>query len=186
MSYVSVEELQKYSGVYDESGLQQIYVDAAENIVNTYLGYSPTLHHYAHRLNGSGTRELQLKARPVAAVISVEINGEPAPVSEFSAILDTEFIYYTNIFPAGERNIKAEYEAGWGTAPDDDQANSGCLPEIIKMTVLRIASILQAESDSNIAVTSKSFADSGTRTFINYTDYSKYLFPISIYKLLVI
>jgi hypothetical protein len=186
MSYVSVEELQKYSNVYGEADLQQSYIDSAENIVNTYLGYSPTLHHYLQYFDGMGINELQLKAKPITAVINVEINGESIPLSEFSTFFDNEFIYYNKIFLYGKRNIKVEYEAGYGITIDDDVANSQYVPSIIKTTVLRIASMLQAESDSNIAVSSKSFGDSGTRTFINYTDYSKYLLPISIYKLLVI
>ena len=56
------------------------------------------------------------------------------------------------------------------------------IPDIIIITIMRIASILQMESDGNIAISSKSFSDSGTRTFINYTDYSKYLLPISMYR----
>jgi hypothetical protein len=186
MSYVSVEELQKYSNVYSDTALQQSYIDSAENIINTYLGYSPTLHNYNQYFDGTGTNELQLKAKPIATIIGVEINGESIPLSEFYTIMDSEFLYCNKIFPIGKRDIKVEYDAGWGITVDDDEANSEYLPEIIKMTVLRIASILQAESDSNIAVSSKSFAESGTRTFINYTDYSKYLLPISIYKILVI
>jgi hypothetical protein len=186
MAYVSVEELQKYSNVYGETDLQKSYIDSAENIVNTYLGYSPTLHNYTQYFDGNGTHELQLKAKPIQNIISVEIDNESIPLSEFYNVIDSEYLYYNKIFPCGKRNIKIEYNAGWGITLDDDIANSEYVPTIIKMTVLRIASILQAESDSNIAVSSKSFADSGTRTFINYTDYSKYLLPISIYKLLVI
>jgi hypothetical protein len=128
---------------------------------------------------------LQLRAKPITTIISVAINGESIPLSEFYNTTDSEFIYYNKIFPRGS-HIKVEYDAGWGITIDDDVVNSAYLPEIIKMTVLRIATMLQAESDSNIAVSSKSFGDSGTRTFINYTDYSKYLLPISIYKILVI
>jgi hypothetical protein len=186
MSYVSLEEFKKYSNVYGEDDLQQNYIDSAENIVNTYLGYSPTLHNYIQYFNGTGANELQLKSKPIATIISVEINGESIPLSEFSIFMDSEFIYYNKIFPCGKRNIKIEYDAGYGITIDDDVVNSEYVPSIIKMTVLRIAAILQAESDSNIAVSSKSFGDSGTRTFINYTDYSKYLLPISIYKLIVI
>jgi len=58
------------------------------------------------------------------------------------------------------------------------------IPIVILSSILRIAAILQAEADSNIGVTSKSFGESGARTFINYTDFSKYLSPISKYKLL--
>jgi hypothetical protein len=54
------------------------------------------------------------------------------------------------------------------------------------MTVLRIAALLLSESDGNIGVQSKSFADSGTRTFINTVNFDKYLIQISIYKILTI
>jgi hypothetical protein len=186
MSYVSVEELQKYSNVYSDTALQQSYIDSAENIVNTYLGYSPTLHNYNQYFNGMGTNELQLKAKPIATIIGVEINGESIPLSEFYTVMDSEFLYYNKIFPVGTRNIKVEYDAGWGITIDDDVANSEYLPEIIKMTVLRIATLLQSESDGNIGVTSKSFADSGTRTFINTVNFDKYLIQISNFKILVI
>jgi hypothetical protein len=150
------------------------------------LGYSPTLHSYTHCFDGNGTNELQLRAKPIAAIVSVEIGGQSIPLSEFYNTSDSEFLYYNKIFPAGKRTVKVEYDAGWGTTADDDTTNGDYLPKIIKMTVLRIASLLQSESNQNIGVSSKSFGDSGTRTFINYTDYSKYLLPISVFKLIVI
>jgi hypothetical protein len=58
------------------------------------------------------------------------------------------------------------------------------LPNIIKLTGLRIAALLQTEGDSNIGVTGKSFGDSGSRTFVNYTNFDKYLLPISKHRLL--
>jgi hypothetical protein len=186
MSYVPVTELQKYSNVHGENSLQQSYIDSAENIVNAYLGYSPTLHAYNQISDGSGTHELQLKAKPIQTISDVEINGESIPSSEFHNTICSEFIYYNKIFSHGKRNIKIEYNAGWGITPDDDVANSEHLPEIIKMTVLRIATLLQSESDGNIGVTSKSFADSGNRTFVNTVNFDKYLIQISSYKLLVI
>jgi hypothetical protein len=186
MSYVTVEELQKYSGVYEENVLSQNYINSAENIVNNYLGYSPTLHNYVQYFNGNGTNELQLRAKPIQTIISVEVNGESIPLSDFYSVMNNEFIYYNKIFPIGKRNIKVEYDAGWGITIDDDEVNSEYLPKIIKMTVLRIATLLQSESAGNIGVTSKSFADSGTRTFINTVNFDKYLVQISSYKLLVI
>jgi len=56
------------------------------------------------------------------------------------------------------------------------------IPEIIKMTILRIATLLQSESDSNIGITSKSFGDSGNRTFFNTVNFDKYLIQISQYR----
>jgi hypothetical protein len=186
MSYVSIEELKEYSGAHDDDNLLQNYIDSAENIVNTYLGYSPTLHNYNQYFNGTGTNELQLKAKPIANIISVEIGGQSIPLSEFYNILNSEFLYYNNIFPSGKRNIKIEYDAGWGITVDDDTANGEYLPKIIKMTVLRIASLLQTEGSGNIGVSSKSFAESGTRQFMNYTSFDKYLIQISTFKILVI
>jgi hypothetical protein len=60
------------------------------------------------------------------------------------------------------------------------------IPNIFKQTQLRIASLLYQEADQNIGVTSKSFGDSGSRTFINYTNFDKYLSPLSKYSLVVI
>lgn len=58
------------------------------------------------------------------------------------------------------------------------------IPEIIKITLMRIAAILQTESDGNVGITSKSFADSGSRTFMNYTNFDKFLTPISNYRII--
>jgi hypothetical protein len=186
MSYVKIDELKEYSGAHDEDNLLQNYIDSAENIVNAYLGYSPTLHNYIQYLDGNGTNELQLKAKPIANITSIEIDNQSIPLSEFYNTFNSEFLYYNNIFPLGKRNIKIEYDAGWGIIIDDDTANGEYVPKIVKMTVLRIASLLQSEASGNIGVSSKSFGDSGTRTFINYTNFDKYLIQISALKLLVI
>jgi hypothetical protein len=58
------------------------------------------------------------------------------------------------------------------------------MPTIIKLTVLRIAALLQTESDNNIGVTGVSFGESGSRTFINTVNFDKYLIQISKYALL--
>jgi hypothetical protein len=63
---------------------------------------------------------------------------------------------------------------------------AGDMPAIFKQTALRIAALLATEADNNIGVTSKQFGDSGSRTFLNYTNFDKYLFPLSKYKLIVI
>lgn len=55
-------------------------------------------------------------------------------------------------------------------------------PKIIKLSVKRIATLLLMEAGENIGVTSKSMPDN-SRTFINYTNYFKYLRPIQNYRL---
>jgi hypothetical protein len=176
MSFVSLENFQNYTGVYDKEQLQQSCIDSATDIVKDYLGYDPELNEYTELLDGKGAQELQLKAKPIKFISALHMEGPPFEAGGVYFNSASEFLYLRNgVFTAGVKNIEITYIAGY---------DEGEMPDIIKATVLRIAAILQAESDSNIAVTSKSFADSGTRTFINYTDFSKYLLPISSYKLL--
>ena len=49
------------------------------------------------------------------------------------------------------------------------------------MAILRIASLMLSEQGGNIGVTSKSFSDQ-SRTFVNYSNYNKFLNPLSIYR----
>lgn len=174
--YINLETFQKYSNIFtDNTELQQSYINAAENIVENYLGYSLTRKNYVSILNGSNSKYLQLRVKPINELISVNINEQEIDITEFN--IEEEFILRNNdIFPEGI-NISVEYNAGYNTED---------IPEIICLTILRIAALLQSESDSNIGITSKSFGDNGARTFINYTNFDKYLSPISSYKLIII
>ena len=51
------------------------------------------------------------------------------------------------------------------------------MPSVIRLTILRIATLMLMEGGENIGVTGKSFADN-SRSFISYTNYSKYLNPL--------
>ena len=75
--------------------------------------------------------------------------------------------------PVISDNIIVTFTAGFSTD----------LPAVIKLTVLRIAAILQTESNNNIGISGKSFMD-GSRTFMNFTNYDKYLISCSKYKLI--
>ncbi|MCL2381328.1 MAG: hypothetical protein FWC64_07005 [Treponema sp.] len=69
-----------------------------------------------------------------------------------------------------------------GTQEYRDIAAVPSIQYLFKVTCLRIATMLQTEGGSNIGVTSKSFGDSGSRTFVNYTNFDKYLLPIAAYR----
>ena len=115
---------------------------------------------------------LRVGAKPIVSVESVNVDGSILPISYFYFFDDTIFFKDTSkIFPKGS-NITVDFFAGFEE-----------IPAIMKMTVLRIAALLQLESDSNIGVSSRSFADS-SRTFLNTTNYDKYLVQCSRYKLL--
>lgn len=55
------------------------------------------------------------------------------------------------------------------------------VPNLVKLTILRIATLMLMEGGENIGVTGKSFADN-SRSFISYTNYMKYLSPLQTYR----
>ena len=220
MSYVSIDQSQQYTGVFDNPEKMQSFIDASEAIVQNYLGYQLELKKYLTIVDGNNRQDIQLEARPIKEILRVVVNDVEIPVSQFEAI--NEYIHFTNtgIFPSGRRNIKIVYNAGFdnnvfnsennyydggdannntddfignadantvspvlnaGNALLQDDTNK--TPSEIILTILRIAALLESESNQNIGVTSKSFGDSGSRTFVNYTSFQKYLFPISHYRL---
>lgn len=109
MSMISIDQLAEYTNTVSEKEIVQVYVDAAQDVVEAYLGY----------------------------LLSTKYEGSQLPD----------------------------------------------LPGIIKLTILRIAALMQTECDGNIGITSKSFGDSGNnRTFVRTTDYDPYLQQISNYR----
>jgi len=96
------------------------------------------------------------------------------------------FQEYTGVHPESDtlqiiylqsaENIVADY-LGY----DDLTEFQPTVPGIVKLTIFRIAALLQSEENSNIGITSKSQAD-GSRTFVKTTDYTPYLKEISRYR----
>ena len=219
MSYVSLEQFERYTGIHDETDKLQSFIDASEGMVMNYLGYELGVKKYVTVTNGNGREDVQLEARPIREILRVLVNDEPIPITRFEAV--NEYIYYKNgIFPEGRRNVIVVYNAGFDTdvnIPDNDLFDGGdatndaddyvgnadastvspilnggnallescvtAIPAEIILTILRIAALLESESNQNIGVTSKTFTDSGSRTFTNYTNFNKFLFPISKYRL---
>lgn len=173
---ITKDDLQKFTGVYPdkENDQQDLFCNASINIVSNYLRYNPELQNYDIFINGSGTKEVHVPAKPIFILSDVIINGESVPIENFSFENDCIFSLKDDVvFSKGTRNIHLKFSAGYDT-----------VPEIIKLTALRIAGILQTENNNNIGITSKSFSDSGTRTFVNTTNFDKYLVQISDYRLL--
>ncbi len=166
---ITVEELSAYTGNEDESlsPLKEIYISSAESIVEEYLGYSPVSEEYTHILSGGDKCFIQLKAQPVSEIKSISVNGVSLDKTDF--ITDKEMLIEKNqdmAFVSGTSNVLVNYVAGY---PEEKMLG------VIKLTVLRIAALMSSEAGGNIGVSSKSFGDSGTRSFINTKDYQPYL-----------
>lgn len=166
---VTKEELQGYTGVEFEEGnnIADLFIGSAQNIVENYLGYEIESKEYTKHFALHTSNVIKCGVKNITNVSEITVDGAPA---EDYYIDDDKIILKQ---PVISDNIIVKFTAGFG----ED------LPAIIKLTVLRIAALLQTESNNNIGISGKSFID-GSRTFINYTNYDKYLIQTSKYKLI--
>jgi len=65
--------------------------------------------------------------------------------------------------------------------PETGLWGNGGIPSVVPLSILRIATLMLSETGGNIGLTGKSFADN-SRTFINYSNYRKYLQPLDPYR----
>jgi len=198
---VSLKSFRDYTGVFSDEGNSSpsLYLQTATQIVESYLGYPLNMMLYDKTYRGTGTNEIQLNSKPINIIYKVAIDGRLQDTENFYS--DNEYLIFDGgIFPAGS-TINVVYKTGYREEHDDpadepipeprltkeDIETEVCgsvLPYLIKMTILRIAALLQSEADNNIGTTSRSFGESGSRTFVSYTNYEKWLQPISGYRLL--
>lgn len=176
MAIVTVDEFKLYakkiSGDSALEDLYEVFVNSAEAVVTDFLGYDPTSQTYTNETHyGDGRSYVCLKARPISALSAFSVDGVAEDVLDYT-IDDDRIIRIdgTEFYPGA--TLSVSYTAGYSTVPD-----------LIKQTVLRIAALLSVEAGENIGVTSQSFDGGNTRSFLNYTNFDKYLAPIARYRL---
>ena len=166
---VTKEELQGFTGVQFESGnnIADLFIGASQNIVENYLGYAIESKEYTKHFALHTSNIIKCGVKNITAVKEITIDG--TPVVDY--YIDDDKIILKQ--PVISDNIIVTFTAGF----------SEDLPQIIKLTVLRIAALLQTESNNNIGISGKSFID-GSRTFTNFTNFDRYLIACSKYKLI--
>ena len=166
---VTKEELEGFTGVQFENGnnIAELFIGASQNIVENYLGYEIESKEYTKHFALHSSNIIKAGVKNITVVKEITVDG--ALVEDYY-IIDDKIILKQ---PVISDNIIVTFTAGF----------SEDLPAIIKLTVLRIAALLQTESNNNIGISGKSFMD-GSRTFTNFTNFSKYLDACSKYKLI--
>ena len=165
---VKANELQGFTGVELETPeLADLFISAGQNIVENYLGYEIESKEYAKHFELHSSNIIKCEVKNITAVKEITVDG---------ALVENYYIDDDKIIlnqPVISDNIIVTFTAGFGAD----------LPQIIKLTVLRIAALLQTESNNNIGISGKSFMD-GSRTFTNFTNFDRYLIACSKYKLI--
>ena len=163
MAYITRELLEEYSSKYSEEGaaLPKVYASAAEETVARYLRYSPEAREYSLTAWGDGTTSIVLPA-PALELLSVSRDGRGQGLDGWE--LSKNYLYHR--IAGGEREafgrgvrLDVCFRGGWDPVPE----------KIVTVT-LQLASLYWESAGGNIAVSSTSFADSGTRVFNNFQE----------------
>lgn len=172
MTFITSAMLQKFMDktVEQSDTSPASYCSAAMEQVRDYLGYDPELQTYTQEIKGDGGKLAALCAWPVGAISSFSIDGENHSPTELE-IESENYICFKDgsRFHKGSRYLLT-FTAGY-------QA----VPEIIKTTALQLASLLWESAGGNLAVSSTTFADTGSRVFNNFTA-DRFLKQIAQYK----
>jgi hypothetical protein len=176
----SIAMFNTYSGNYEDASeaveLKGAFLCTAEDIVTSYLGFDPKQQEYIDVVaSGSGSRRLYLPVHNITSVGALTVGTldvDPSVVKAYDDYIS--FIDHATKFPIGEDNIRLSYTAGWQIEQ---------MPSVIVVSILRIATLMLSETGGNIGLTGKSFADN-SRTFVNYSNYRKYLQPLDSLRIL--
>ena len=161
MAYITTEMLAEFSGKFYEEGssMPQLYVDAAMETVARYLRYNPEASVQTAVIHGDGTTGLSLPS-PIIEISSVSLNETPQDLEGW----EYKKNYVSYRLPSGDLRtfntsdtVEIRYKGGFDTVPLK-----------IVTTALQLASLYQESSGGNLAVSSTSFADQGTRVFNNF------------------
>lgn len=166
---ITKQELEGYTGVQFEEGnnIAELFIGAAQNIVESYLGYEIESKEYTKHFSLHSSNVIKCGVKNITVVKEITVDGT---LVEDYYIDDDKIILKQ---PVISDNIIVSFTAGFSTD----------LPDIIKLTVLRIAALLQTESNNNIGISGKSFMD-GSRTFTNFTNFDRYLIACSNYRII--
>ena len=176
---VSVDLFNSYTGNYEDSEssiiLKEAFLSSAEEVIKGYLGFDPIEQEYIDVLvSGNNKKMLYLPSRPITSLYSMLINDTAFDTSLFN--FKDDYIYFSDYkmpFKKGIDNILISFKAGW---------DPSSMPSVIKLSILRIATLMLSETNGNIGLTGKSFSDN-SRTFINYSNYKKYLQPLDVLRI---
>ena len=176
---LTITEFNTYSGNYEASeavvALKTSMLKSAQEIVSNHIGFDPESAQRTDWISPIGNNRLYLFAHPITAVSSVEVNGVSIPATDYT-IHDRYLRLNSGVWPEGEETVKVTYTAGWSAS------GNNAMPEIIKQTILEIATLKLLQAGENIGVTGKSFGEN-SRTFINYTNFDKWLKNLDEYKI---
>lgn len=143
---------------------------SAQNIVQNYLNFSlkkqTTKEKFANIYN-----DFICVSGFITKINSLTLNG--VEINSNDIYFNKHYIKVECYYNYKGIEVEIEYEVGF----DDTDC-----PEILKLTILQIATLIYMQSNKNIGITGLLGQDGISRTFINYTNFDKYLINLAGYK----
>lgn len=181
MAYITRNDLITFTKKYiddtdtDLLALMDSYCNSAMEAVKKYLGYDPEKKEYVSIISGDNGTMLALEAQPIVQIKEFSIDSVSQETSKLRVVTaDQNYVRMTdNKFFCKDVEYKVKYDAGFVS-----------VPQLIKLTALQIASLFMESSGGNLAVSSTSFADAGTRVFNNFT-MDRFLKQIEEYRMVI-
>lgn len=163
-----LDRFQWYCNDFEDSpeaiALKREYLSTAKQYVEQYLGYSIDIHDVTEEHISIHSEDIYLRDFPVCEVYSCKVNGKHLPAPNFS--LRGDHVRVKTCIPC-DAKIEVQYSAGFRKIPD-----------IIEMTILRLASLLKSEANGDIALSSRTYGTDGSRSFYNYQNWDKFMAPL--------
>lgn len=169
---LNIETFRTYINYYDSGdevdSLLDGYIQTAKSIVENYLGYPLGIHHYDMSVLPTHQEKIFTNVSPILNVCNVSSGDDY--IYDYEISHDKTFLYRKGGWDFNS-SIHIEYHAGTEEIPD-----------IVVMTIYRIGALLYSEQEGNIGVTGTSSETGGSRTFVNYTNFDKYLRELRPFK----
>lgn len=174
MEFITVDELKLYQRKYTEDEkadeLVKVFCDSGMEAVKSYLGYNPELSEYTEERRGMDGLRLSLQA-PVSEILSLSADGEELDLSMYFAAENYIKSRARTLFRS-DVLYSVSYRGGFDP-----------VPARIKSAALQVASLYWESAGGNLAVSSTSFADTGSRVFNNFQA-GRFLSEIQDYRIL--
>lgn len=175
MDFITVDELEEFQNKYadeDQKTLLQTYCNAGMEKVKEFLGYEPQASDRTISKEGTGGTLFALEAKPINSISGVKIDGVETDVSLFRVKSDNYLVYRNGSKFKDSAIYEITYNGGFDVVPG-----------AIKLCALQLASLYWESAGGNLAVSSTSFADTGSRVFNNFTA-DRFLKEIEGYRIL--
>lgn len=173
---VTIDQFKMFNNIdptdTDKDDLITMFLTSAQTTVEDYLQYTLDYGKHKFLLSGENKYYISLPTHFIHTVFSIKINGVEENVANYfvrdNFIIRTD---KTNVFAYGINNIEVVIDYGYPTVSEPIIET----PSILTSIILQISSLLWAEKDGNIGVTSKTLDNGGSRVFYKTTNFDSYL-----------